>query len=72
MLYLREKEITADINEANMNFSDGEWKETDTLESYGYVGVSHLSPSHLARYIAVQRKGLINLKEVEVYQRSSE
>lgn len=72
MIYLRDKNITTSIDNANIDFNDAVWMKVATLTSYGYVGVSRLSHTHLARYIAVRREGLINLKEVEVYQQSSE
>ena len=63
--------MTIDINETNLDFGDGDWRRVDTLPSYESVGVSHLSPPRQARYVAVVRIGVINLKEVKVYRRAS-
>lgn len=71
MIYLRAKELNTIDNETKMNFDDGIWQEVDKLTSFGYVGISHLSPPQQARYVAIKRIGLINLKEVGIYQRTS-
>lgn len=69
MTYLRDEKIPTDID--GDGDGDGAWIPVYTLPSYGYAGIAHLTPPEPSRYVAVWRIGLINLKEVEVYQRTS-
>ena len=70
-IYLRTGNIESPIDKPNINLNDGSWTNEKTLNAYGSVGIFHLSQSQQARYIAVGRNGMINLKEVQVYQEPS-
>ena len=64
--------ITSAIEKNNIHLDDSKWREVTKLDAYGEVGIVNLDEPKLARYVAVRRRGLINLKEVQIYSRSSE
>ena len=69
---IRSLDITP-IHDRSIDLVDeSKWKEVKKVEAYGEVGIARLSQPHLARYVVVSRNGLINLKEVQIYQRTSE
>ena len=72
-IYFRTSTISSPINKQNINLDDeSSWANVTTLDGYGLVGIVQLSQPTEAGYVAVRRNGLINLKEVQIYQQPSE
>ena len=69
---IRSQDITT-IHDRSIDLVDeSKWKEVKMFEVYGDVGIARPSQPQLARYVAVSRNGLINLKEVQIYQKTCE
>ena len=72
-VYFRLSNITLPINKQTINLDDeSSWANVTTLDGHGLVGIVQLNQPRKARYVTVRRRGLINLKEVQIYQQPSE